>query len=220
MSEMGDAAGSKKFDGRDWAIRIAIALGAAVVIFVIACLATWHTGAHDYSFGQRRTIHTLRLIRHVIASHVTTHGDLPATLEEVAEIAEHMTGDRDDRRFDDWGHLIQYRRLNDHYEVYSLGRDGMVGGKGLDGDIYRDGRNREGRRPTLKQFFFEMEHTHKIYAPCAVSGLLVGLVCLYAVQKAPRGGKEWAGAIIGIIICAVMAIPIAVFHALTYTSGH
>lgn len=103
---------------------------------------------------------------------------LPNTLDDVADI----------RTDDEWGNPIQYERSGDSFDLFSFGRDGQIGGIGLNAEIYSDGRNKEAALATLPQFFTEADpeevERNSFIIAGAISACLVGCMAFSSFSNA------------------------------------
>jgi hypothetical protein len=180
-----DPSMSPSYDFRGWAPRILLCLATAAVISATAYLCAWfeYGGYPYFQIGQEMTRYELEEIRKEVERYRETSGRLPTNLAELDVVKDRKV------RLDDRGRPVDYWDRPFHYEVddgsyalYSLGRDGRVGGFGLDADLHAGKRDRATELPTLWQFTTQL-NTEGIQLSCLLAGILAFPLCLLGVRR-------------------------------------
>lgn len=147
-----------------------------------------------------------------LAKYERKNREYPDFLWELTELDERtIRRDTAGDILDSWGHALHYQNHGDYYELASLGRDGTLGGLGLDGDVYfRRDWNRDDLGLPLAQFLFEMPGSQGVFviamiASFAAAGICFGTPARYMLPT------QWQ--IIGIVVTAICATIVAVIVA-------
>ena len=159
---------------RSWLWRIAVSIGVGVAVFVTAELASWiqQREAGVGSIAQRMTYSRLRSLEGFISRYADEHDGLPERLADLWKQDQDRGGIW--HLQDEWRNDIVYEQSNGDFVVYALGRDGQLGGIGLDADLYPDRRNAQAARVPLEQFWSGTE-TGGNRSFCTLLGLTLAI---------------------------------------------
>lgn len=154
----------------------AIAVGAAV--FTIAYFCAWLNLRYVPNFCWQRLPVGWELyqLQEELDEYVSENGRPPAKLGDL-KVGKEIGWNTPGQVLDPWGNPYEYTRQDGTPVVYSYGRDGRLGGVGLDSDLYSDGRTAEDSLPTFWQFSTELPSSGVI-GTCLVAGMLASAVCL------------------------------------------
>jgi hypothetical protein len=133
---------------RPFRLRLLASAAAAVAI----ASATYHSGYYSLRvrynslgshpmlvYGQEKAIRELELLRQELAEYRRVNGKFPESLVDLDRNAlDHIHFDEFKQAVDPWGRLYQYYVNSDGFTLFSFGRDGKLGGVGLDVDLYGD----------------------------------------------------------------------------------
>lgn len=203
-------------------LRLLISTIVGIAMAGTTYLCAWNNfrDAEGYLYAHQNAYNQIDFMTHDLAKYRKNHGHYPATLSELTEMDPDpwYTTDRDP-----WNNPFQYRGDLDSYTLVSLGRDGHIGGKGLDRDIDAaelpprpSGRDERWRQmigsPSLRQFTFDYP-TKGIQLGCALAGVFAFIACLIARLDTPKG---LPGVLIGLgftlLFCLWFAINISAIH--------
>ena len=157
-------------------------------------------------------------MRQSIEQHAQETGQLPLALTDLAEPNVVWMHEDDGPILDEWRNPVQYRRDENGFSLYSLGRDGKPGGAGLDCDIYSNERDRRRQRPTFVQFFFETDRTKRLLGASAYLGFMGALVCHYVTQKPPKNRAKMVAMTVAVIFVSGILIVVAVFFSILHVN--
>ncbi len=203
--------------------RLRLALATAAMILVTTYLASWvamgRVGTMHYPVVIQ-TIGQMKSIQLRLSEHRKTHGEYPASLRNM------VNGETThDTIFQDvWGHPFCYAHTDGGFELYSLGRDGKPGGRGLDADIHADDATALERRLPLAQFVFQTTGSFAVLVVAVLASVCVGAVSY--VSTTPRKTdlvtqqRLTRTIVIQVISAAVIAVFLAIFYVAASQSGH
>lgn len=197
--------------------RLLFASITSLLVFTITYLACWvQLGSVP---DMRRPGFTndylmLKSMGESLSEYAKKHGEYPAVLADVTEIMPQ----RDLR--DSWDHPFYYRRTESGFVLASLGRDGALGGHGLDADLrYGDTWNIWTMRLTLYEFLFETESSAQVFAAALLASIASG-----GIWFATPGELRMKHVAIQNTVTTIFAVSVAVFLAAFYVaasqSGH
>jgi len=207
---------------RKW--RIAAASLTAGLIFIVTYLACWvQVGYPSKTVGSPYR-YRMDAITEALAKYVEIHKEYPHSLSDLRH--EQSSGGLpftdSGELLDWWDHPFSYRRTPEGFELASLGRDGQIGGVGLDADIFlRDGvLSKEARMP-LSQFLFETDSGTSVFITALIASLLAGGLW-YGTNKAPERSRASliASFVVTMAAACFIAANLAAFHVLAQHSGH
>jgi hypothetical protein len=197
------------------AVGLIASLATALLVFVLTYLSAWaelrqEVAGGDISGQRARIDNDFRLIREALSDFSKQHGHYPESLDEVPELKDRMPPDP-------WGNPYYYEKTDAGFRLLSLGRDGQLGGPGLDADIDSDPADRPPLEPTLSQFLFEGALSVALLRLAIFSGLCAGLACYLA--SGPREGRLIAvGPMLWSIgVTAMSAIGVSLFLVYLYS---
>jgi len=114
-----------------WAFRV-VALVVCLYLALILISVTFMTGQWEYRKTDRACIDVAN-IRLALGLYAQRYGELPSNKEGLRPLKQ--KGMLDAVPIDPWGHEYRYAHDGQRTSVWSLGRDGVPGGLGPDGDI-------------------------------------------------------------------------------------
>ena len=210
--------------------RLLLCLVTAVAITMTSLICAWYNfrSIHYLRWQAFMTQERLDDLREQIAHYRAETGHVPARLGDLERVKnEHFLVDDAGRPLDYWNRPLHYDVKADHYELYSLGRDGQPGGFGLDADLYAGQKDQFWDRRhwlTFWQFLCEPS-TRNMKLICIGAGILVFPIWLQGVTNAPRDRLTRRSDIhmdlVGHVVTAVFAIVTAVvISGLHIPSGH
>ena len=188
-------------------VRLLAASVVGLAIAGTAYLCAYYELRWHFDFDARFDSRKLRRMDEEIQEHRRKTGHLPLNLAELKEgpYRRNDSGQPMDR----YNRLHHYRIEGDGYELFSFGRDGQLGGVGLDAEIYPNGPNQPA---TLYQFSFDLP-TEGPQQTCILAGVCAGLVCLLQTRQRGWGiffmrlGGTAVGAVLAAIAISVVHIP-------------
>jgi hypothetical protein len=195
-----------------------IAVGVTgLLVFTITYLACWAQlgdvktmNPHPFHIEQMR----LELLSQSLTEDAMVRGQFATSLGE-------LKGLESQSRQDSWRHPYHYQRTDTDFELAALGRDGELGGVGLDADIYLgDDLELPKFRLTLQQFLFEARGSGALFLAAVVSSALTASIWFVPGGKdTPRNliGSLTITIIAGSLVAGVLAV---LYVALAQPSGH
>ncbi len=203
--------------------RVRLAVATAVVILVATYLASWvatgRVGAMHHPFIVR-AVGGMESIQLKLAEYLDAHGEYPASLRDLA-ISD---ASRDAFVRDPWGQPFRYARTDAAFELYSLGRDGRSGGRGLDADIYAGDEAALETRLPLVQFVFQTTGSFTLLVVAVLASVCSGAVSY--LSTSPRKTdliteqRLSRNLVIQVVSAAVIALFFALFYITAAQSGH
>lgn len=216
---------------KDSPIRLRIVRTAFVALFVGGCvfavayLAAWRQlGGSPYVAWYRMTnLGRLFGVQEAVVHYREETGKLPESIDDLLRAEnKHHGVDEEGRPIDLWSNRINYTRVGDDFEIYTVGRDGKPGGRGMDADLYVGTEHRPIRDsweqcfPTLWQFAFDL-NTKGMFGACVASGLLamaIYLVLSYYSKNEKVGVKTvamnlFATLLFSLLIAAILVVSYA-----------
>ncbi len=208
---------------RGWVPRILLCLATASVISATAYLCAWfeYRGWPYFQDAQDITRYQIEELRAEVERYREASGRLPTSLAELDAVKEHkLRQDDEGRPLDAWERPYHYEVNDGSYDLYSLGRDGRVGGFGLDADLHAGKRHSATELPTLWQFTTELP-TKGIQLSCLLAGLLAFPLCLLGVTRGATGRVPPARVVVVHGLTALFAVLTAVaISVLNLPTGH
>lgn len=203
--------------------RISLSMVAALSVFVVACLAAWVeiTNNPYYLHPQRMTQSVLETVHTTVNQHRETEGDLPEGLADLATEQISWPTDANNLPIDEWGNPLIYAVTPSGFDLISYGRDGLLGGEGIDADLYSDGRNSSQTRVTYQQFLSD-PGTGGIAASCFLSGLVAFGLSFALIGEIGSGPREWLRIVGRLGLAVVLSLLTAAVMTLHYipSGGH
>ena len=168
-------------------MRLSASLMSATLVFVLTYLAAWFDHGASITLGPT-ILHgkwdDFRDLRRAIADFTEKNGKIPDSLDELPQ------NPRGYNPLDLWGHPYQYGKTEKGYRIFSLGRDGLPGGRGLDADIEPDEYGWFNIRPSLMEMLTSSDEAaqglHEIALAAAVC---TGVICFIAPW--PKGRESY-----------------------------
>ena len=162
--------------------RLTVAAVTAVLVSVLVYLGVWTTLRQavvmgGFGCGSRITVmkNDFFQIRQALSKFSREHSRYPDSLNELPEL-------KDWKPLDPWRRPYQYQKTGDGFRLFSLGRDGRVGGIGMDADIDSDPAISIDISPTISQFLFEGASSGLLLSIALVASLCAGLA-LYLMSS-------------------------------------
>lgn len=206
-----------------------VALLSGLIVFAIVNVAAWYNHRGEFGVCPNQMLTRYIILQHIsqkIESYRKEHETLPLVLTDISDL-ENMMGKPDSPPTDPWDNLIQYRLNDSSYELFSYGRDGKVGGIGLDADIFPDGRNRKKALPTFSQFFLETDKSEinngGFFMTSIFAGSMVAFIIFFSPIKEGKSKDTFkpaqlaVNALIIILIASVVGVFLLILHVPT---GH
>jgi hypothetical protein len=206
---------------RDASVRyFLLCLATAVSVAVTAYLCAWNTGESGFRREQSRTRFLLMTIEEKIAEYREKAGKLPPDLESLNLGEWRVETDDKGCPLDAWSHRLHYELTGEGYKLYSLGRDGQPGGRGMDADLYAGRRDPENESLTLRQFA-EQDGTEGIALTCIAAGVLAFPICWLAASADSRKYYSMINVLARLAATALFAVMAAVAICILHIpSGH
>ncbi len=150
---------------------------ASAAAFVVLYLSSWTCFRCERNIfpRQSKTISTLRTIAGSLRDYQNVNHKLPDGLLELPDGSAQWFIIHFGRIQDEWENELEYHPgIDGSFELFSFGRDGRLGGIGLDADLYHDDRNPLARCASFVQYFFindrqEVRRDGFLFAAIAVS---------------------------------------------------
>jgi len=159
-----------------------IAFGTGILLYLILLYAGW-VNLRDSSPGKFRTYHMTKSAHQDVIDNEGVMEKLKSGIlpdhGEYDSLFDHPLGYREDQ----WGQRFKYEwNEEEGLTIFSLGRDGQLGGTGLDADIYHDQRNYEQTLLTFRQFYESGLWTNSIVKNGGVFAFVVSLFLFCRLQ--------------------------------------
>lgn len=185
------------------------------VVFLLVYWSVWHYEASTVrsrslrfaclDFYGRKIVNALETYRQKHGSYPKSLDDLPASQEDWGDSVLQ----------DPWKRPYYYVSHGDRFDLLCLGRDGELGGEGIDADIDMKANDVDLKiRPTLSQFLFESECGRIVWWVAIFASFCAGFICF--LVSSPR--KENRATMLAIIISSGVAACFAVFHGSVFVS--
>ena len=200
--------------------RILVSVILGYLVAVIASIVAWLNVGMMSNFypNQRATWQALSDIDRMIEVYRRDRKSLPQSLKEIRSINEvHHEFDSDERSnpLDAWGRPFVYSVDGNHYTVSSLGRDGRLGGVGLDCDLSNNDSWPEDARPTFRQFI--SQKPARGVPTCLACGIVVFFIGMTTVDPSAIQDKA---SIIALVVKLVVTILGAVLASVFISAFH
>lgn len=168
--------------------RAVAGLGVAAAVTVVGLLGSYWAYGDRFAFRKAEyyTRSELDVLEGWIRDHREAVGRPPTRLVDLEKVAKSFEVDADGRPLDEWRRPYQYAVEGGRIVLYSFGRDGRPGGEGSDADVYPRSADRPFRRPTLRQFVFELP-TAGIWTAGAVAGISAGASFFSEISRGRYG---------------------------------
>jgi hypothetical protein len=198
-------------------LRLVLGLATAIAVSGTAYLTAWQSlrGYDLLRHGQFATRRDLEVLRSGIERHGNATGSLPARLADLDEVkTEGVRVDDAGEVVDYWLHPYQYRVEGDNYTLFSYGRDGQLGGTGLDTDLYAGEEHHPGECLTLWQFTTAWG-VGGIQVTCILAGLVAFPLCFLQGRERQGARPSLAEIVVAnavtLFFCLLTALPFASF---------
>ena len=215
--------------------RMPLAMLLGLIVVLISLLASWQKYRRDFTLDdpQVMTWWHLATLRQAIVDHRDEHGTPPTVLEELAGVEEldwsrlYWGGTRSAPSgvgalpavFEDWWRRrILYRTHGDQWELGSLGRDGKLGGSGMDSDLFNPLNRPENGAASFVEFLTE-QPSGGLVASAVAAGFLAFFLALLLIRTpllTPLLGLGLAAVLVGTVATTVA---LGWLH-IPFVSGH
>jgi general secretion pathway protein G len=208
--------------------RLSVASLTALLIFVAGYVACWVQLSHMAHMAGGRQLSTLayvQMVRQAMSLYEEEHGRLPEKLDDL--VAEPYGPGL--RLTDAWRQPFEYRLLPlpEQFELVSLGRDGVAGGRGLDADLRLtaleefDGYPAINERLPPIQFAYEAQGSFTVFMTILVTSILAGSLW-FSTAQVPIQSRQWlvASLIATVVGSVIVATYLAAIYVLLGNSGH
>jgi hypothetical protein len=205
--------------------RLVLASLTGLLVFTTTYLACWVKigDARHMDVETARGYSVLRLVNESLTRYAKAKGHFPDSLQELAKLKDHgLPVDESGQVVDFRGHPFYYRKTPSGFELANLGRDGKIGGRGLDADVFvGDGPYSAKMHLPLRQFLFEARGSGSMFLPALFASLVAGSVWLDSRQHPLPSGKRLVLAVAVVTVsAAVVATFLAFFYVAESQSGH
>ncbi len=210
----------------------------SVAVFVLTYAAAWVSLGTVTQMG-RLTAHahflasTMQRIIGSLEDYAKAEGSYPDSLESLQVLDSWILpennpnisyGELQETR-DPWNRPYQYERTAKGFRLYSLGRDGRVGGIGLDADIHHDDiLSFHERRLPLRQFLFEAHNSPMLFIVASLASLFAGGIVSWGSKQRAIEDPDYrvsAGSILAVTLTSVfIAANLAALYVYTSNSSH
>lgn len=206
---------------------VLIAILSGITVFCVLYVAAWHNlrGMRNVCRRQDETRFMLRSVSAQLEEYQVDNGKFP---ESLAELEKRQAGlDERGHATDGWGRPLRYRLGEKSYTLYSLGRDGAIGGLGLNADLYHDGRTRDLSLPTFHQYVTtrdtrEIDKGRFVFAG-TLAGAIVSVVVFRSLRDLCAGTNTLSPVplFLSVVVVTVLACAVGIFLLpLHVPSGH
>lgn len=217
-----------------WGLTILAAIGGLVTTLAIG-YAVSEGIPFDVQKQVYRTEYQVRMLAYRVDSYVADHGESPSDLTSLGEPpGSQPNGITAPSWVDHWGQPFQYQKTGQTtYDLYSLGRDGLPGGLGLDSDIrpvYRSASTFAPYRLSLPQYLIASGNRRMILAAALTALAFAGIQWVsFRPDLLNQPTRTWRlcwsviGSLLGIVVASLITgLIMAVHYAIDADafSGH
>jgi len=205
--------------------RILVSVMLGYLVAVVASIVAWLNVGMMPNFypNQRATWQALSDIDHMIAVYRRDKKSPPQSLTELRSINEvyHQFGfDEDSNPLDAWGRPFVYSVDGNHYTVSSFGRDGRLGGVGLDYDLSNNNSWPEDARPTFRQFISQ-KPAWGVIATCLACGVVVFFIGVTTVDpSAIQSRASVVALVVKLVVTILGTVMTSVFISALHIPNH
>jgi hypothetical protein len=195
-----------------------------LVISATSYLCAWRSlGDFWYfRFAPDKTRKVLEMLSAEIDAYQKKNGRLPARLTDLGRtLTSGMYAiEEDGTPVDAWGRPLHYDLNDDSYDLYSLGQDGVPGGRGLDADLHAGKIDRVVEHLTFWEFT-RADGGTGIRMTCILAGLLALPIATMGEGRnrlrPASPGRVLLRSLVTAVFSIVTAVIISSFHL---PSGH
>lgn len=208
-----------------YGLRLMLATGTCLAVTLIATVVAWQTTRPMYNVRHQQWItqQMLEELPRAIAKYQQLTNALPQTLDDLRVLGQlhWLYFDEKQGLVDGWKRAFVYVHAGTNYTVSSLGRDGRLGGVGLDYDLTAADPNPGIAMPTFGQFLGNSPANRGMVVTCIMSGILAFGLC-WCLTRPPQLARQKAvflalKLIATIIGAAIVGALLAIVHI---PSGH
>lgn len=172
----------------------------AALLFVLVVSFIKASLSYEYRSKQRETRNTLKWAAEFAALQQSSWRKLPETLEGFDDARLHEA-------LDGWGRPLVYESSSKEFAFISYGRDGKLGGVGLDCDLTHKRPDPPEARPVFSRFL-QGRHAGWSLFGSGLTGMLVLGLCWFTIKTLSRRSMVWmvveiSGVIVGTCMLVV-----------------
>jgi len=214
--------------------RLGISACIAGVVFVVSLLTAWLQYRDDFLYRDRQA-KTIDLLDHYVAIldyRISQGESLPDRLEDIDlrdgvqnpeirfPIHVGYAGHKDliEWNHDYWDRPFIYETDGETYQIRSLGRDGVEGGRGHDADIGNDRPRGHASLATLPDFLFD-KPSQGITDTCALAAVFTFLASFLLTRSRPPTKQMWAALLATAVGTSAVTVIVSLLHV-PVLSGH
>jgi hypothetical protein len=173
--------------GSKWeniAFRLVVSIAVWITVSAVSIHVAWRQAqeSHYSRYEQWRTQITLHEIDRAVSEYRRMSNLLPVSLGQLQVLTnDQLPFGNDGSLIDGWQRPFRYQTDGTNWLVTSYGRDGQLGGEGLDYDLTSKDPNPKGAMPTFSQFIHDMR-TGNMIPSCIICGGLAFLLSFFTVK--------------------------------------
>lgn len=155
----------------------------SALVFLLVYAGVWSVLRRPLAaglYGAEMTYSNMRSIADALSEFFKQHGHYPDSLDQLAGIWY-------SRLTDQWGNRFHYEKTEEGFRLLSLGRDGELGGVGLDADYEYAPASSICIEPTLLQFLLDLPLSGHLFVIASLAGLCAGRLCYVIDREYPIG---------------------------------
>ncbi|MFN0058641.1 MAG: hypothetical protein ACKVX7_09320 [Planctomycetota bacterium] len=186
----------------------AMCLAAGVATFATEVVVVWMKFGDTFAYGDADWFRHVTWLQGEIDRYMAKSGQRPQSIEDACG-GESVP--------DAWGHPFRLTSDESQPIVYSLGRDDLPGGAGIDSDIYSDRRLSTNGATTFAQFL-SLPRAKVWLLAAGISSLAVALACWIPARRQVRNAApvmQFAGQS---LIYSGLALGVALLMAVVYST--
>jgi hypothetical protein len=220
---------------------LALALGTAVVVYLIVMVAAWVEIGPELLLYKRKwdanaSVGTLVTILTMdLESYRQDSGNDPKSVNDLLAFKSvdlrlqipYLPSNANGELLDPWGQPFRYALEGDRIIAWTLGRDGTAGGTGPDADLYSDRRRRGTRMASFHQFLTECNQAEIANLGFHLDAILTGGVVAFivfwnlGVRSTTRENTKLRDRVIRVGVFAALALGTGIaLLALHIPNGH
>jgi hypothetical protein len=204
--------------------RVLVASLAGLCVFLATYAAAWvQIGTNEQMNGLwNRDSYLLRRVDELLDEHRQAHGVYPESLAELEDSQQYLHRNQAGQVINRWSQPLVYRRTAQGYDVISLGRDRLPGGRGEDEDLSspRSVTRVVPSRLPLRTFLFNTNGSGGVF----LAALIGSLVTANLGWQMPRLSLSPVPLAFSVVVIVAGAACVAFFLAEVYVaagnSGH
>lgn len=154
-----------------------VAFVCALAVFAVLHVAVWFNlrGIRNVCRRQDGTRDSLRILSGQIEAYRKVHRAFPKSLSDIPDVHRSWRQEGGPPA-DEWGRPLVYLPSESEFELRSLGRDGSLGGIGLDADLDARDLHPERALATFRQFFTESDRSEVDRGGFTTAGFIAAII--------------------------------------------